>query len=190
MMKSSYKNSINYKDIFSTLCFVIKPKKIVEIGLLDGYSLKTIADNVSSNCHIKAYDIFEEFNGNSANKEILIKKFQDYSNISIEYGDFYNLHHTLDDSSIDILHIDIANNGDVYEFVFNHYISKIKTNGIIIMEGGSKQRDNIEWMNKYDKPKIKPVIDRFNNNINSNSNNNKLNIITIGDIPSITLIKL
>ena len=74
-MKSSYKNNLDYKDIFDTLCFLKNPQKIVEIGILDGYSLKAMADNVSSSCQIDAYDIFEEFNGNGANKEKLSQTF-------------------------------------------------------------------------------------------------------------------
>lgn len=179
--KSSYINNINYKDIFSTLCFLNKPKRVVEIGILDGYSLKSIADSVSNNCQIDAYDIFDEFNGNSANKENLNNIFATYTNVNIQYGNFYNLVNTFDNNSIDILHIDIANNGDVYEYVFNNYINKIKKGGIIVLEGGSNERDNIEWMNKYNKPKIKPILEQFSS---------KYNILTIGNVPSITIITL
>lgn len=181
MIKSSYKNNIDYKEIFSTICFLNKPKKIVEIGILDGYSLKSMVDNVSSDTQIEAYDIFEEFNGNGANKDKLNNIFESYKNVNIQYGDFYNLANTFDSNNIDILHIDIANNGEVYEYVLNNYIDKIKKNGIIILEGGSVERDEIEWMNKYKKPKIKPVLDKFKN---------KYNILTIGNIPSITIITL
>ena len=71
-------------------------------------------------------------------------------------------------------------NGDVYEYVFEKYIDKLSDDGIIIMEGGSVDRDNIEWMNKYNKPKIQPVIKKYQHNYN---------IKTIGTFPSITLIK-
>jgi len=179
-MKSSYKNSINYKDVFQTICFMHKnPKKIVEIGILDGYSLKAIADSVTYDCDINAYDIFDDFNGNSANKDKLINTFKTYKNVSIQYGDFYKLVESFENKSIDILHIDIANNGDTYEYVFKNYINKINDNGIIILEGGSEARDNIDWMNKYNKPKINPIL---------KDNLSKFNILTIGDIPSITII--
>lgn len=180
-MNSSYKNNIDYKDIFSTICFLHEPLKIIEFGILDGYSLKAMADTVNSICLIEGYDIFEEFNGNAANKEKLEKDFHLYPNISIHYGDFYKQLELLENNSIDILHIDIANNGDTYEFVFNNYISKMKKNGIIIMEGGSQERDNIEWMNKYNKPKINPILNKYSS---------KYNILTIGNIPSITIITL
>ena len=97
--------------------------------------------------------IFDEFNGNSANKELLVQRFSQHKNVNIDYGDFYKIHNNISDNSIDIIHIDIANNGETYEYAINNYISKLSENGILILEGGSEDRDNIEWMNKYDKPK-------------------------------------
>ena len=81
-------------------------------------------------------------------------------------------------SSIDILHIDIANTGDTYEFAIQNYLPKVR--GVMVLEGGSEERDNIEWMVKYDKPKIQPVLKKYNNDV----------IITVlEDFPSLTLIK-
>lgn len=179
-MKSSYKNNLDYKDIFDTLCFLKNPQKIVEIGILDGYSLKAMADNVSSSCQIDAYDIFEEFNGNGANKEKLSQTFTEYKNVNIQYGDFYKVIDNLCDESIDILHIDIANNGEVFEFALTKYITKIKKDGIIILEGGSKERDEVEWMNKYNKPKITPILNKYKDDFE---------IKIIGILPSLTIIK-
>ena len=181
MTKSSYLNNINYGDIFKTILFMINPTSIVEIGILDGFSLKTMADNTSNNCVIKAYDIFDEFNGNSADKEALQKDFLKNDNVTIEYGDFYKLCHDIQDNSIDLLHIDIANNGHVFEYVIKNYIKKIKRNGIIILEGGSNERDNVEWMNIYNKPKIQPIIEKYSSSVN---------IKVIGKIPSLSIITL
>ena len=177
-MKSSYLNKIEYSDLFKLLCFYYKPTNIIEIGILEGYSLEQFINN-TENCIIKAYDIFDEFNGNGAKYEI-IQKFSDYENVTIDYGDFYKLHKNIDDNSQDIIHIDIANNGDVYEYAIQNYIKKLKKNGILLLEGGSKERDNIEWMIKYNKQKINSIISKYKNNYE---------IITIGTIPSITIIK-
>ena len=59
-------------------------------------------------------------------------------------------------------------------------MNKLKKNGILLLEGGSKERDNIEWMIKYKKPKINNIINKYKN---------KYEIITIGTVPSITIIK-
>lgn len=178
-MKSSYLNALNYGDVISTLTFLQNPSKIVEFGILDGFSLQTFAISASSQCKIEAYDIFDEFNGNHATLDISIK-FSSYTNVSIKYGDFYKFWNNYEDESIDILHIDIANNGDVYEYTFDHWMNKVKYGGLIIFEGGSHERDEIEWMNKYNKPKICPIIQKYST---------EYEIKTIGTIPSITIVK-
>ena len=78
------------------------------------------------------------------------------------------------------MHIDIANNGEVFEFALTKYITKIKKDGIIILEGGSKERDEIGWMNKYNKPKITPILNKYKDDF-------KIKII--GTLPSLTIIQ-
>ena len=179
-MNSSYNNKVDFGDIISTITFMNNPQKIVECGILEGYSLSKFINSSSSNTSIDAYDIFDKFNGNHAIKDKIMKQFSPYKNVNIDEGDFYEVLKKYPDYSIDILHIDIANNGAVYEYMFQNYSKKIKKNGIILMEGGSEKRDNIEWMIKYNKPKIQPILKKWSK---------IYNIKTIGDIPSITLIK-
>lgn len=179
-MNSSYNNKINFGDIISTITFLKKPQNIVECGILEGYSLDKFIRNSNTDTQIDAYDIFNKFNGNHAIKDKILKQFNKYDNVNINYGDFYDVYKKYEDKSIDILHIDIANNGDVCEFMFQNYVDKLKDDGIILMEGGSFQRDTIEWMIKYNKPKIKPILDKYSD---------KFYIKTIGEIPSITIIK-
>lgn len=179
-MNSSYKNNINFGDLIETITYLKNPKKIVEFGILDGYSLEKFVNKASDKCIIEAYDIFDEFNGNHANEEEVNNKFSNNKNVMIKKADFYKSLNLFENNSIDILHIDIANNGDTYQFVFDNYINKIKKNGIIIIEGGSIERDNIYWMNKYNKKKINPILEKYKN---------KYNILIINKFPSITLIK-
>ena len=175
MIKTSYNNkNLNYGDIFEIILFLSKPKSILEVGILDGFSLDIFAKNTSSDTIIEAYDIFDEFNGNGASKDFLLNKFKSYSNIKIEYGDFYKLHKNI--NNFDLIHIDIANNGDIIEYALNNYISKLNENGIIIFEGGSLERDNIDWMIKYDKPKINPIVKKYN-------------LKLIGSFPSVCIFK-
>ena len=180
-MNSSYKNKIDFGDIISTITFMKNPQKIVECGILEGYSLSKFIENSSINTSIDAYDIFDDFNGNHAIKDKITHLFSPYKNVNINYGDFYKVLNKYPDNSIDILHIDIANNGDVYEYAFNNYISKIKRSGIMLLEGGSKERDNVEWMIKYNKPKIEPVIQKYKQ---------KYDIKVIGNFPSITIVNI
>lgn len=177
-MNSSYKSTLNFGDLIFLIIKLYNPRKIIEFGILDGFSLKIFADNIK-NGYIEAYDIFEDFNGNSANKEKIEKLFINYNNVKIKKGDFYKSLNNFDNNSVDLIHIDIANNGDVYEFAINNYISKLTLNGLLILEGGSNERDNIEWMIKYNKKKIQPVLDKYKN---------IYNIIVIDKFPSITII--
>jgi predicted O-methyltransferase YrrM len=181
--KSSYNtiSILNFGDIIKTLTFQINPKLIVEFGILYGFSLKCFADTCQKSCQVKAYDIFEEFEGNGANYNDIITKFDNYNNIEIGKLDFYEGYKQFEDNSIDILHIDIANNGDVYKFTIDNYMSKISDNGIIILEGGSVERDNISWMIKYNKTKINPYIQELKNK--------GYGILLISKMPSITIIK-
>jgi len=58
-------------------------------------------------------------------------------NVIINYGDFYEVHKDISD--VDIIHIDIANNGDVFEYAIKNYLPKLSENGIMIMEGVAKK---------------------------------------------------
>ena len=177
-MNSSYNNKVTFGDVLESIVFAVNPRSIVEVGILDGFSLKCFADSSSKDTVIRAYDIFEEFNGNHADKETLTTSFEGYNNVLINRGDFYKVHSDIND--IDIIHIDIANNGDVYEYAIKHYLPKLSEKGILIMEGGSMERDNVEWMPKYNKPKIQPIIEEYRN---------RCYIKTIGRFPSVTLIR-
>lgn len=181
IMNSSYLEKLDYGNIFSLITFLKNPKKIVEFGILNGYSLKEFAESTTSNCKIEAYDIFDNFNGNHADQNKLQEIFKKYPNVKIQYRDFYKELDRFEDKSIDVLHIDIANNGNVYEFVFQNYIKKMTIGGIILIEGGSIERDNIEWMNKYSKLKIQPILQKYSD---------IYEIKTIGTFPSLTIVKL
>lgn len=175
-MRSSYKKN-NYEIIFQSLCFAYSPKVIVEFGILDGYSLDCFIKH-SSNAIIKAFDIFDDFPYNSANFEFIKEKYKNFNNVNIIKANYYDCLNLFDDNSIDILHIDIANNGDVYDFAIKNYLPKVK--GVMILEGGSEERDNVEWMMKYNKPKISSVLKKYQNDVK---------ITVIKQFPSLTLIK-
>lgn len=181
-MKSYYnKTDINYKELITAKIFNKKPKIIVEFGILDGFSLKIFAD-LFPESKIYAFDIFEEFNGNSANKKDIENKFASYKNVKIQYGNFFEKFNELKDFSIDILHIDIANTGDIYEYTLKNYFWKIKENGCIILEGGSIERDNVNWMIKYKKSKINNVLEKW-------KKIPFINTATCGKDPSITFLE-
>ena len=143
---------MHYGDILRLITWMKQPKRIVEFGILEGFSLRAFVEGASTSCEITAYDIFEQFNGNAA-KRCIQDSFPE-SNVSIQEGDFYKQHEYFEDNSIDILHIDIANDGATYKFAIEHYMKKMSKGGLMIFEGGSKERDAIGWMVKYNKAPI------------------------------------
>jgi hypothetical protein len=175
-IKSSYKKN-NYDKIFQSICFSLNPKKIVEFGILEGYSLDSFV-RYGKNSLIEANDLFDDFPYNSANYNFIKNKFIKNTNVSIHKRDFYQSANVYEDNSIDILHVDIANTGDVFEFAIQNYLPKVR--GLMILEGGSIERDNVEWMIKYNKPKIHPVLKKYSNDVR---------IAVMEDFPSITLIR-
>lgn len=175
-IKSSYKNN-NYDKIFQSICFSLNPKKIVEFGILEGYSLDSFI-KYGKNAFIESNDLFDDFPYNSADYNFIMNKYQKNSNVIIYKRDFYKSVDFYEDNSIDILHIDIANNGETFDFAIENYLPKVR--GIMIMEGGSQQRDNVEWMVKYNKPKIRPILQKYSNSAM---------IEILEDFPSITLIR-
>lgn len=178
-MKSSYEKNC-YKNVFKTLSYCINPKKIVEFGILEAYSLAAWIDSCDTSVSIEAHDIFDEFPHNAANYNSISKEFEPYSNVTIHRSDFYTANNKFEDEEIDILHVDIANNGDVFDYMFRNYMKKISAKGVCVLEGGSKERDNVYWMNKFKKPKIQPIIEKYKN---------EYDISVLQDFPSITMVR-
>ena len=179
-MESSYaRTTLSYGDFFKVLSWQIRPKCIVEFGILNGYSLEYFRQGATPETQIYAYDIFERFVGNSA-KRTIVDRFRDYPNIHIEEGDYYMKHAEIPDGSVDILHIDIANDGDVYEFAIQNYLRKLTPCGIMILEGGSVERDNVGWMIKYAKRPIRHALEKYRGVVD---------IVTFDGFPSATLIR-
>ena len=181
--KSSYTKSVlNYGHIFQLLVGLYQPKVIVEFGILGGFSLSNFVmagDSMKIKPSITAYDIFDKFNGNHANLEIH-EIFKNNENVKILEGDFFETYRDIPDQSIDILHIDIANDGLIYKFAVENYMRKLSPKGIMILEGGSQERDEVEWMIKYNKPKIQDYLE--------NNLKNGFNYIIMNKFPSVTII--
>ena len=174
-MNSSYLNKdLDYGEILKTICYLKEPKLIIEFGILEGYSLDKFIENTNNNTKIKAYDIFDKFNGNHADIILMKKKYEIFKNVEILEGNFYDSNKII--NNIDILHIDIANDKNVYDYAIKNYLPKLSNNGIMIFEGGSKERDEVYWMNKYNKEKINPYLEN-------------LDVKIIGQNPSMTIIR-
>lgn len=171
-MRSSYIQN-NYAEIFYTIVTAYRPVIAVELGVLEGYSTISIAralkrnkETVGVDCHLDAYDLFEDYKYNKANQtdvqktidEADLKEF-----IALKKEDAFEVHKYYQDNTVYLLHIDLSNDGEIVHKIIELWDKKLVVGGVILFEGGSEERDRVEWMIKYNKKPIKYELE--NNSI-------------------------
>ena len=176
-MKSSYIQN-HFGDLFKTLVKINKPKKIIEFGCLEGYSASCILAGLKENggpFDFTVYDLFENYAYNHAEFKPVSEKFPEIKFIKMDY---YKSELALSKESVDFMHIDISNTGETYRLFTQKYFPLLSPGGIAVLEGGSMERDNYEWMVKYNKPKIVPFLQSIKG---------KFNFIVLEPFPSVTV---
>lgn len=163
---------------------IYKPEKVVELGTEAGYSAYHIARGLKENNkgHLYCYDLWESYDAKDYGFHIIpksateenLKKFSDI--ISLEQSDAINV--SKEYESVDILHVDLHNEGEILDRVIPDWIDKVKQ--LIIIEGGSAERDKVEWMIKYKKQPIANWLNDF-------SQRSGVKYITIEPFPSVTI---
>ena len=161
-IRSSYKQN-NYGYLFYSLIRIYKPVKCVELGGLEGYSALYIAKGLKDNGQGKLdiIDLFEDYPYNKSSLENTRKNFIDNNlrDIAVfKKGDVFEKINDYREKEIDFLHIDLSNDGGLLEKVFKKIYNKLSEKCLIIFEGGSEERDNIEWMKKYKKKPIRNFL--------------------------------
>ncbi len=158
---SSY-SANNIGDKIKEVILNYKPKKIIEFGVLDGYStismgqaLKQLNDGGS----ITAYDLWEKYPYRHSTKEKVVENLKRYSvdeYVTLKDGDIFQW---LDkQEQFDLIHVDISNDGQKIKQIYDKLKSNKKCkNSIMLFEGGTKERDEVDWMIKYNKQKIVPL---------------------------------
>ena len=167
-MHSSYAQH-NYADVFMAIVSASQPIACVELGVLEGYSTIAIASGLKKNFekggglgHLHSHDLFESYEFRNSPKERTQKNIDDAG-----LGEFVTLYQAnafqvcddYQDGSVHLLHIDISNTGDIVRTMMERWDKKMVQGGIILFEGGTEERDNVEWMLKYKKTPIKPEIE-------------------------------
>ena len=183
---SSYsKNS--YAVLFYFLASYFSPKIITELGVLGCYSIIPLAfgsQNNNQTFSINGYDLFEDYSYKSFSYKDALQRIDSFSlkdSIFLEKFDVYSegfIEEIIQTS--DLTHIDLSHDGKMFERILT---SKIKDDGIIIMEGGSVERDNVEWMQAYSATKISPVLEKYS------TIRDDLLISVIEEMPSVTVIQ-
>lgn len=175
-MRSSYEQN-NFGEIFFSTVVTHKPIVCVELGILYGYSTCYLAEALKYNKkefglegHLDAYDLFDDYaykHGDKKEVEQLVKNKGLAEFVTILKGDAYGVHKKYSDNSVHLLHVDINNTAKTIKKIMELWDVKITQKSIILFEGGSEERDHVDWMIKYNKPPIKPEIEK-NQIINAN----------------------
>ena len=188
-IRSSYKKN-NIGRTLEVMTLGNKPRLIVECGILDGYSLYHFAKATKINSearyfqgHVIAYDLFDEYeykHGNAVDVHNMLKHEGVADFVTILQGDAYEVHKQHEDGSIDLLHIDISNDGKTFLDMFELWNQKISPFGRIVFEGGSAERDKVEWMSQFGKLPIRKVLPKL-------ADKKGWQVMVIKDWPSLTV---
>jgi hypothetical protein len=163
---SSYEEN-NYGAVFRAFILGQRPKVVVECGVLDGYSLFHIAHAVRFNKRfgvngkVFAYDLWDDYkykHGSYGKVQEMIRNQMLEDEIDLEISDAFDASNNHPNGTVDFLHMDISNNGDILLKTIEVWGDKISPNGMIAFEGGSEERDNIKWMKKYGKKPIRDIL--------------------------------
>jgi hypothetical protein len=171
-MRSSYIEN-DYGKLIEEYVFSWQPSSFVELGVLDGYSTTHIAKGIKRLEKLRnfapkfdAYDLFEDYEFKHGNKEEVEKVLEENNvrkYVNLQKGSAYEVYKNYPDrvddmKGVEFLHIDISNTGKVIHDLIELWHPKIGYRGIVLIEGGSDERDNIEWMKKFNMPSIKREI--------------------------------
>ena len=157
-LTSSYR-AHGYGSIFYALARVLRPLVAVEIGIFQGFSLLSVAAALRDNArgHITGFDLFDAYPYRHADRRQVSRQLAELQVqpwVTLEAGDAHHIHDRWD--AVDYLHVDVSNTGDTYRRVFTDWSGKVRQ--VIVFEGGSAERDVVDWMQRFDKPAIAPAV--------------------------------
>lgn len=173
-MRSSYIAN-NFGEIIKQYVIAWQPASFVELGVLDGYSTLAIAQGIQElhklrgyEGQLHAYDLFEDYqfkHGSMSEVQSMLESNGVSQYVKLMKSDAYEAYKNYPDMVLDqirgieFLHIDISNTGDTLRNLMEIWHPKIGQRGIVLIEGGSDERDQVEWMRQYNMPSIKHEIE-------------------------------
>lgn len=166
ILMSSYEEN-NYGNVLRALVLGKQPQLVVECGVLEGYSTMFIANALRFNRKSRgissvffAYDLFENYEYRHGDiedvAEMLLTNNLDFD-CNLHKADAFEIYKDYEDNTIDFLHFDISNDGDILLKMLDTWGKKIHNEGVIVFEGGSIARDQ-GWIKKYKKRAIRPEL--------------------------------
>jgi predicted O-methyltransferase YrrM len=154
---SSYRENNLGRTLYEVV-IKYRPKKIVEFGTLNGYSTVAMAmalDTIGFG-RIIGYDLFDKYPYKHSSKENTQRNIDRYGlqkYVELRETDFTDW--LKKPESFDLFHLDISNTGMVIRSFYAAVKNQLQNGAIAIFEGGSVERDRVDWMIKYNKPLIR-----------------------------------
>jgi predicted O-methyltransferase YrrM len=153
-VESSYKKN-NLGNTLYNLILEKKPNVIIEFGCLYGYSTIAMAMALRDlgRGKVISYDLWDKYEYKHSNLNITsfnIDKYGLSNFVEFRDRDFWDW---LKEGGepFDMLHLDISNTGETIQMAYESLQQQINKGSILVFEGGSEQRDQEEWMVKYNK---------------------------------------
>lgn len=144
-----------YDYFFYGIVRGLMPHQCVELGTYAGHSAYWIAKALKDNRYGKldCYDLWEDYSFNHVKnkearnnlKDLPVKLYQE----DALFADVY-----YPPSSVDLLNVDLSNTGEIYGDVLENWLDNLSDRAVVLMEGGIKERDKVDWMVRYKKTPI------------------------------------
>jgi predicted O-methyltransferase YrrM len=159
-IESSYKENNIGKTIYDTV-LKLKPNKVIEFGCLYGYSTVAIGTALKQlgKGQLICYDLWEDYKYKHSTIKQTIQNVDKYKVsqyvkfIKMDFNQWIN-----NPEPFDLMHLDISNTGDTISKIYD----AVPKGSIVMFEGGSEERDNIEWMIKYHASPITSIKNKVN----------------------------
>ncbi len=189
-VESSYsKNRIG--GLFYALTSSCRPRLTVELGTFMGYSALHMAAALSSlgpeRSRLCMVDLWDEYPYRHCSLEKTREHFRrngllSAPNLRCDFlnADAFEVYTQFQEAEIDLLHIDISNDGTSLQRCLVKWHDKLRPGGLLLIEGGSDARDRIEWMVHYDRKPIRSFL-------RGRWFSNRYEHVTLTPFPSITI---
>lgn len=159
-IESSYREN-NLGPILRGLVIDYQPKKIIEFGVYRGYSTVHLAMGLEwlrNGGHIIACDLWDDYAYNHTTMDVAQLNINSHGlsqYVTLWQADYYKW--LENPCQFDMLHVDISNDGDIIEKTLTKLAPQIDNGAIVVFEGGSAERDEVDWMKRFNKRPINPL---------------------------------
>ena len=169
-VESSYRSS-HLGSLLYGLVRSHAPRLVVELGTYHGYAALHFAaalrDNMNPHSRLHLIDLWNSYPYRHCSMETTQDNFArnnlldlPHCEVSFKEGDAFQSSNSYEDGTIDCLHIDVSNTGDKLKQLLGLWAPKMTPtpDTLIIVEGGSKERDEVAWMVEHQMSPIQSLL--------------------------------